>query len=170
MPTRDLQSTPVTGFTLIEVLVTLLVLSIGMLGVASLQMYGTRSGHDAYLRSQAVMLAYDIADRMRANPDGVDAGDYDGVSSAPSPYTDCLANSCSVSQLADYDVAQWYATLAEVWPSATANITVSGSGIDAVRVITISWETRRVGRQVSGASDTETQQFVLPFRSQNLKI
>lgn len=56
------------GFTLVEVLVALLILSIGLLGLAGLQAGGLRSNHSAYLRSQAVMLAHDMADRMRSNP------------------------------------------------------------------------------------------------------
>jgi type IV pilus assembly protein PilV len=55
------------GFTLIEVLVALLILAIGLLGVAALQFRGLQYNHDAYMRSQANVLAYDIADRMRLN-------------------------------------------------------------------------------------------------------
>lgn len=59
------------GLTLIEVLVSLVVVSIGLLGVAALQMRTLRSNYDALLRSQASVLAADIADRMRANPRAV---------------------------------------------------------------------------------------------------
>jgi len=55
------------GFSLIEVLVALLVLSIGLLGLAALQVQGLRFNHDALVRTQATNLAYDIVDRMRAN-------------------------------------------------------------------------------------------------------
>ena len=56
-----------SGFSLIEVLVALLVLSIGLLGLAALQAQGLRFNHDAYVRTQATNLAYDIVDRMRVN-------------------------------------------------------------------------------------------------------
>jgi type IV pilus assembly protein PilV len=62
-----------SGFTLIEVLVALLVLSIGLLGLAALQAQGLRFNHDAYVRTQATQLAYDIVDRMRANSANVAA-------------------------------------------------------------------------------------------------
>jgi len=55
------------GFTLVEALVALLVLSIGLLGVAALQLSSLRANNSASSRSQATFLAYDIADRMRAN-------------------------------------------------------------------------------------------------------
>ena len=55
------------GFSLIEVLIALLVLAIGLLGLAALQAQGLRFNHDAYVRTQATHIAYDIVDRMRAN-------------------------------------------------------------------------------------------------------
>ncbi len=64
------------GVTMIEVLVTVIVLSIGLLGLASLQANGMRFNHSAQLRSQATFLAYDIADAMRANRTNALGGDY----------------------------------------------------------------------------------------------
>jgi type IV pilus assembly protein PilV len=64
------------GFSLIEVLVTLLILCVGLLGVAALQFRGLQYNHDAYMRSQITFLAFDIADRMRLNADNVAA--YEG--------------------------------------------------------------------------------------------
>ena len=56
------------GFSLVEVLVALIVLSVGMLGIASLYVDSLRAGRTALLRTQAVFLATDMADRIRANP------------------------------------------------------------------------------------------------------
>ncbi len=56
-----------TGFSLLEVLVTLIVLSLGILGLAGLQSAALKNGHSALLRAQAAQYAYDMADRMRAN-------------------------------------------------------------------------------------------------------
>jgi len=56
------------GFTLVEVLVTVIIMSIGLLGVAGLQLASMRSNHSAYLRTQATLAAYDLVDRMRADP------------------------------------------------------------------------------------------------------
>ena len=59
------------GFTLIEVLIAMLVLAVGLLGLAGLQATSLRNNQSAYNRSQATQLAYDIADRMRANSAGI---------------------------------------------------------------------------------------------------
>ena len=68
------------GFTLIEALVALLVISIGMLGIAALQAETLRSGRSAQLRTQAVSIASDLGDRIRANRAPVDA--YSGAGSS----------------------------------------------------------------------------------------
>ena len=65
------------GFTLIEALVALVVLSIGLLGVAALQLASLQANYGASQRTQATFLAQDIVDRMRANRDAAVAGDYD---------------------------------------------------------------------------------------------
>lgn len=65
------------GMTLIEVLIALLVLGVGLLGIAALQGVGLKTGHSAYARSQATMLAYDLADRMRARRSDTLSGSYD---------------------------------------------------------------------------------------------
>jgi type IV pilus assembly protein PilV len=65
------------GFTLVEALVALVVLSIGLLGVAALQFTSLKANHGSATRTQAVYLAYDIIDRMRANPAGANAHEYD---------------------------------------------------------------------------------------------
>src|SRR4030095_5211790 len=64
------------GTTLIETLVALLVLSIGLLGIAGMQMTSLQNNRGAHLRSQAQVLSYDIADRMRANRIAALAGGY----------------------------------------------------------------------------------------------
>lgn len=56
-----------SGFSIIEVLVALIVLAIGLLGLAALQAQGLRFNHDAFVRTQATHLAYDVVDRMRVN-------------------------------------------------------------------------------------------------------
>jgi len=64
------------GLSLIEILVTVVVLSIGLLGIAGMQAQGVSYSHDSYARSQANMLANELLERMHANPDGVENGDY----------------------------------------------------------------------------------------------
>lgn len=96
------------GFTLIEVLVAIVVLSIGLLGLAGLQTVSLRNNHSAYLRGQATLLAYDIADRMRANMSAVQTGDYHKLT-LPTTIPNCEGSSadCSSIQMAQYDISQW---------------------------------------------------------------
>ena len=100
-----------SGFTLIEILITLIILSIGLLGMASLQMNSLRSNQGAYLRSQASMLSYDMADRMRANSARAIAGDYnnfDTSGTVPSnPGCMDAAAGCSAAQQSNTDMFEW---------------------------------------------------------------
>ncbi len=66
-----------SGSTLIEVLVAVVIISIGLLSVAGMQAVALKSNNGSYLRSQASFLAYDLADRIRAAPDSASNGDYD---------------------------------------------------------------------------------------------
>jgi type IV pilus assembly protein PilV len=101
------------GFTLLEVLVSLLVLSIGLIGVAGLQLLGVSNSRDAYFRTQAVMLSYDISDRMRANQDAVDLGTYSGSSGTLNG--NCRSTTgCTPAQMAGDDVALWKQALASL--------------------------------------------------------
>jgi type IV pilus assembly protein PilV len=100
------------GFSLVEVLVALFVLSIGLLGLAALQTTGLRLNHQSYQRTQATLEAYDIIDRIRANPAGMTAGVYDNIDLSPNPSAvDCMAAGCDTTQMADYDIGQWKASL-----------------------------------------------------------
>jgi type IV pilus assembly protein PilV len=118
-----------TGFTLVEILITVIVLSIGLLGLAGLQISGLRANMSSEARSKATLLANDIIERMRANPLGVQnpvaAADnqYAGINTAslacgsnPNPF--CSSNSggatlvtapggCTPAQMAAFDAWVW---------------------------------------------------------------
>ncbi len=117
------------GFTLLEVMIAVFVLAIGLLGVAALQMTGVKNNHTANIRTQATELTYNMADRIRANIDGVVAGNYLS-NTAPGAAFDCItnftgttiANKCSASEMAQADLDWWFAL-------ATASIPlVPGAG------------------------------------------
>lgn len=95
------------GFSLIEILVTMVVLSIGLLGIAGLQASGLRNNHAAYTKTQATNLAMDMAERIRANPNGqTNYVDFDTSDTIPSE-PDCISSGCTPTQLADYDKFEW---------------------------------------------------------------
>ena len=100
------------GFSLIEVLVALFVLSIGLLGLAGLQTLGLKFNTQSYQRTQAVLNVYDIMDRIRANPGGLTGGNYDDIDVAYTPPAqNCLGFPCNTTQMADYDIGQWKTSL-----------------------------------------------------------
>jgi len=113
-----------TGVTLLEALITLLVMSVGLLGMAALQFVGSQENASALRQSQATWLAYDMAERMRANLAGVASGAYDAVDSSAvsesedeeeedeTPMVSCGAgDDCSASELAYWDAERWGASL-----------------------------------------------------------
>jgi len=116
------------GFTLLEVLVALLVLAIGLLGLAALQTMSFKFNHQSYERTQATFLAYDILDRMRANP----TGDY-SASATSDP--GCIAASCTPNQLAEHDLFQWREAVER--SLAASGTTVSTLGGTAS--VTLTW-------------------------------
>ena len=102
------------GFTLIEVLVAMVVLAVGLLGLAAVQATSLKNNQSAYFRSQATQLAYDITDRMRANKVGVAAGNYNNQAATNN---NCNTGTCTPAQMAGYDLARWNAELAAQLPS-----------------------------------------------------
>lgn len=119
------------GMTLVEALVALVVLSIGLLGVAALQMTSLRNNHSAHVRSQATALAYDISDRMRANRTDALAGAYDVV----------LGGSVAGVTLAATDVTAWKQAIAAVLPGGDGALLIDP--VSRVVTITIQWDDSR---------------------------
>jgi type IV pilus assembly protein PilV len=109
------------GFTLIEVLIAVLVLGIGLLSLAAMQAASMRNNHQAYLRTQATLLAHEISDRMRANRAGLVAGAYD-LNSAER-ITDCSSSEgCSPPQMAKHDLWEWQQSVATVFPGCGSQL------------------------------------------------
>lgn len=114
------------GFTLLEVLIALLVLSIGLIGLAGMLVISVKTNHSAYLRTQASFLAQSMADRMRANVLGVWNGQYKGTygSSTVGSATTCLDTAlCGYAKVATRDGLIWSNQLASFLPNPTATIT-----------------------------------------------
>jgi len=108
-----------SGFSLIEVMVALLVLSIGLLGLASLQSTTVRYNYGAYLHSQATALAYDMADRMRGNRDEALAGAYD-VADFPAAPAACGV--IAGGTVAARDLSAWQSALSCALPEGVGRI------------------------------------------------
>ena len=110
------------GVTMVESLVALVVLSVGMLGIASLHLTSLKSGRSALIRTQAVNLVNDMADRIRANP--VARGSYDTglYAPAPAPRNCVTVANCSTDELAEDDLARWIAQVDATLPNAASEV------------------------------------------------
>jgi type IV pilus assembly protein PilV len=111
-----------SGFTLIEILIAMLVTTVGILGVAAIQLVSFQTNQSAYARSQAVYLARDILDRIRANPQGyLTTTVYDEVDSSVSadipadPGCIASAGGCTPEEMAQQDVREWSANFGNVF-------------------------------------------------------
>ncbi|MDZ7828339.1 MAG: type IV pilus modification protein PilV [Halofilum sp. (in: g-proteobacteria)] len=120
------------GFTFVELLMAVLVLGIGLVGVAGLQSVALGMNYGSYLRSQATVLAGDMADRMRANPVGVGNGGYDmGAAATATETTDCdTTTGCSTGDMAEHDLYLWIQRVQAVLPSANAVVCIDSTPMD----------------------------------------
>ena len=108
------------GSTLIEVLISLLIFSGGMLGIAGVQGVSLRANQAAYYRTLATTYTQDIVERMRANTAGVDAGNYNNIAGAAT--ANCFtATGCNRAQMAAQDVLDWKAAIAAAMPLGVAD-------------------------------------------------
>jgi type IV pilus assembly protein PilV len=128
------------GFSMLEVLIALVVTSIGLLGLAALQATSLRLNHGSFLRSQATLYAHDIADRMRANRVAALDGDYDLA----------FDDTPSGSAVADLDLDQWRDALLRELPDGTGAVDVNAAGL---AVIQVRWNDARGD---DGAENTDT--------------
>lgn len=114
-----------SGFTLLEILIAVVILSVGLLALASLQTRGLATGHNAYLRSQAVLLTRDMAERIRANSNyafqAINNGYIINFGGATTPQ-DCVTNPCTPAQIASYDLNQWVNTLTQALPQGSGQV------------------------------------------------
>lgn len=130
------------GLSLIEVMVTLFVTSVGLLGIAAMQAKSLQFNHAAYLRSQANILAYDMADRMRLNRDSARLGQYNLSLSASKP---------TASSTATTDQNQWLTLIESVLPSGDGSVSCTSN----ICTLTVQW--REAGRDSDDSFTYNTQ-------------
>lgn len=172
-----------TGFNLVEVLVALVVLSIGLLGIAGLQLTGVRGTQGSYFRSQATAFMNDMAERMYVNRPGVAAGNYAAIDSdsiacgSVTPTAQCgqengaAAVACSAANMANFDtvvMACGYKKSGSVREGGVSNTLPNGrirvtciqtAGVcssASQHTITVSWS-ERGDKDSAGESDLITE-------------
>ena len=171
-----------SGFSLIEVMIAALILSIGILGVAGLQIIGMKGTHQSYMKQQAMTIVQSLTERMHANKEGVIAGNYvasnASVNCADLPVCNTATSSCSVADIAKVDLHNvmcgYKAGLAPstggIKASAASDIVAfvngklditcpAGDCTDGDIQINIRWTERAIGQETvdvdaDGASDS----------------
>lgn len=180
-PTMPLPYKTIRGFGLLEVLIAVVVFSIGLIGLAGMLVMSTQANHGAFIRTQATFLAQSMADRMSANPIGLWNNAYNGTYPVSvSTLTTCTAAApCSPMNVATRDKQQWSLSLMEFLPDDanldTTNINCASTdgatlkanvpSFDAKRApfdgtctINITWTERSLA--IGGASGAQTFSWV----------
>lgn len=122
---------------MLEVLIALLVLSLGLLGLITLQMTSLKNNQSAFYRTSAIILSYDIIDRMRLNK--------------TADYTLTMAATPSGSTLKDTDLIAWTTALSNALPSGDGSVAIAGDII----TVTVQWDDSR------GSTGSNTQSFTV---------
>jgi type IV pilus assembly protein PilV len=167
------------GVSLIEVMMAVLIFSVGLIGLASLMVMSTRSNHAAYLRTQVTFLASNMADRMSSNPEAVWKENYDSNAYPVAAATvGCGSGAaCTPAELAVHDQQLWSSQLRTFLPNPKATIDCGGlasAGYDPTSQLalrppyggnckmTIQWSERGAGDK--DHRDNVTQTFAWEFQ------
>lgn len=157
------------GFTLIEVMISVLVLLIGVLGIAGMQMLSLQTNQGAYFRSQAVYIGAEILDAMRANPGDlasyvitVDPLDTSNVPADPG--CALAANGCAPAALAALDLRHWARHFADVFGSTDYQPTLPGGRGQITQngneyTVQVAW-TQRAFDDTNAADGSDTRSVV----------
>ncbi len=151
-----------TGFTLVEAMVSLVVLAVGMLGVAALYVESLRSDHMSVSYTNAVTMAADMADRIRANALGVNgyigAGNGNGTAGGNNNCVNGIVD-CTPAQLAADDLFWWYEDVKNLMPVGRSATVAVANNTPAAPIdqytITLTWPERGQVQPVA---------YVLTFR------
>lgn len=156
------------GFSLFEVLIALVVLSLGMLGIAQMLLITHKSNSSNYIRQQAVQSAYDIMDRIQANRQEALNGNYtasnlvaNGTPSPPNaPSANCSTSACSSTQLAAYDTWFWLSTDVAQLPEGCGSITTAVNGLNTIVTVTVQWNDNPIQGALGTQGNTPTQLII----------
>jgi type IV pilus assembly protein PilV len=125
------------GFSLLEVLISIFILAIGLLGLAALQTTSLKNNHSAQYRTTATVLTYDIIERMRLNQ--------------TADYTLTLAGAPSGATLKDLDLIDWIDSIAVELPQGDGAVAVNGD----IVTVTVQWDDSR------GTAGNNAQSFTV---------
>lgn len=148
------------GTSLLEILISLAVISFGLLGIGALQVTGLKSNRDAFFYSQAALLANDLAERVRANPTA--AATYAmAMATTHSATKNCETNRCSAVEMAHFDLNQWTSALSSQLGSAAGAVVFTAGTPNRLQV-TLRWQGMNEGNcSASGGTGSDYQCFRL---------
>ncbi len=135
-----------TGFSLLEVIITVLIIAIGSLGMASFQLTALKYSSGSNTRTQAVLLASSMMDRIRANkPYAITDGAKYKINTFQSSSTstnDCHQTVCTPVQIAEFDTSKWFENMSNLLPSGQGKIefdTSTSTPVETTVTISIQW-------------------------------
>ena len=145
------------GFSLIEVLISLVILSVGLLGIAAMVSVSLKSKDGSYMRTQATMLTSVMLDRMRANRATATAAGYDTTftqAAGAVPSGDCTGSgaNCSPTDIANLDLSLWKTDLNNLLPNGFGSITTQTVNQMTQVTISVQWNDQRATKAVGGGT------------------
>jgi len=138
MPTRKMtrefsRANRLRGFSLVEVLIALIIMSVGMLGIAGLYVHSMQAGRTSLFRHHAVTLAGDIADRIRANP--LAGAAYEGAGSN----INCTDGDCEAADMAAKDTYLWLEQADATLPDGDVEVLYDDAAVPSTYTVTVTW-------------------------------
>ncbi len=136
---KKMQQRRSSGFSLVEVLITLVIMSVGMLGIAGLYVQSMQAGRTSMFRHHAVTLAGDVADRIRANPTAGIA--YNHAATATGTDNSCVTGGvdCSPAEMAANDIFLWQAQAQDTLPAGSVTVVFDNGVNPPSYQITVGW-------------------------------
>lgn len=160
------------GVSLIEILISVLVFGVGILGLGSLQIASLKSSSNAHYRTTASVLAQDLADRMKSNSSGVSKGYYGNAVSCSTVSRLCRSSACSDEELAIFDLQEVMCGskrgssreggVQGLLPSGNMAVTCTGGCNTAgvIHNINITWNDQKTDGRQTG--DDQSRSLTMP--------
>ena len=152
----------VSGFAMIEVLISVVILSVSLLGLAGLQVVGMKGTQHAVMTTQASLLTQRLSEKIRANPNG----DYGQAIDCSLPIPrDCAVNICNANQLAAYDLyriqcgtqlagGQWLGGVGNTLMNGKVQVACGALGAGSTCTITTTWDEQMMDKNEVSATGT----------------
>lgn len=148
------------GFSLIEALISIVVMTLGILGILGVQMRTLADTQTGVRRAQAIRLIEDLGERLQSNPDAL--SNLNIYTTTPTGGTDCAAAACDPASLATYDIQRWRTNVNNTLPLAYAQVFIPQGGARQLGVI-IGWRESRYNSNDKALSANDITSLNQPF-------